>query len=99
MEGSQILSVLILLPELNDDPVQDYRRGYKKSQNFLALHVNHERAAIEMRRDGLWEEISTEILGEDVANTGLESDVITSYWLSYDRDNRPIKYGKGYAMP
>ena len=48
----------------------DYRRGYKKSSNFLALHVNHERAAIEMRRDGLWEEISTEILGEDVTNTG-----------------------------
>ena len=29
---------------------------------------------------------------------GLEPDVITTYWLSYDRDNMIIKYGKGYAM-
>ena len=29
---------------------------------------------------------------------GLEPDVITTYWLSYDRDNMVIKYGKGYAM-
>ena len=29
---------------------------------------------------------------------GLEPDVITTYWLSYDRDNMTIKYGKGYAM-
>ena len=29
---------------------------------------------------------------------GLEPGVLTTYWLSYDRDNMVIKYGKGYAM-
>ena len=29
---------------------------------------------------------------------GLEPGVLTTYWLSYDRDNMTLKYGKGYAM-
>ena len=29
---------------------------------------------------------------------GLDANTITTYWLSYDRDNMMIKYGKGYAM-
>ena len=29
---------------------------------------------------------------------GLDANTITTYWLSYDRDNMVIKYGKGYAM-
>jgi hypothetical protein len=32
------------------------------------------------------------------SNMGLEADTITTYWLSYDRDNMILKYGKGYAM-
>ena len=36
----------------------------------------------------------TEIV-ESKSSLGLEPDVITTYWLSYDRDNMTIKYGKG----
>ena len=31
-------------------------------------------------------------------NVGLEPNFKCTYWLSYDRDNMVIKYGKGYRM-
>ena len=52
-----------------------------------------------MKRDNE-EEILTDLT--DVVKTdthmGLDADTITTYWLSYDRDNMTVKYGKGYAM-
>ena len=38
------------------------------------------------------------IIGNSDLDHSLEPDVVTTYWLSYDRDNMMIKYGKGYAM-
>lgn len=40
-----------------------------------------------------------ELLAEKAGDgVGLSPDEVTSYWLSFDRDNLVVKYGKGYFM-
>ena len=36
----------------------------------------------------------TDVVTTGSAHIGLDPDTITTYWLSYDRDNMVIKYGK-----
>ena len=36
----------------------------------------------------------TDVVVTGSAHIGLDPDTITTYWLSYDRDNMVIKYGK-----
>ena len=67
--------------------------------NYLALHLDHQKAWFSMKKDGTRVDLSSCLL-EVATNTslGLKSEVATTYWLSYDRDNMVVKYGKGYAM-
>jgi len=76
-----------------------YDHDYTKYSNYLALNVDRDKAWFSVKKSGMIENIHdlTEVL-ENETCLGLESDVITTYWLSYDRDNMIIKYGKGYAM-
>ena len=80
----------------------DYDWDHSQYQNYLALHLDHQRAWLSMKKAGtrvdLWD-LSTCIL-EAAPNTslGLQPEVVTTYWLSYDRENMVIKYGKGHAM-
>merc|ERR1712123_75603 len=63
---------------------------------------DHEKAWFSMQRDGKAENLTDMTDMTDVVlsgtHMGLDADTITTYWLSYDRDNMTIKYGKGYAM-
>ena len=75
---------------------------HSRYQNYLALHLHHQRAWLSMKKAGarvdLWD-LSTCLL-EVAPNTslGLQPELVTTYWLSYDRENMVIKYGKGHAM-
>ena len=72
---------------------------YTKYYCYLAQHVDHEKAWFSMQREGKLENLTdmTDVVISDT-HMGLDADTITTYWLSYDRDNMTIKYGKGYAM-
>lgn len=78
-------------PSFDDD--------HTRYSNYIALHVDWEEASISMKMNGVQKDLTelTEIVNNDT-NNGLEQGVMATYWLSYDRDNRTIKYGKGYAM-
>jgi len=72
---------------------------YTKYNNYIVLNVDHEKAWFSIKRNGLIVNLMelTEVV-ETKTSLGLEPEVITTYWLSYDRDNMTLKYGKGYAM-
>ena len=74
---------------------------YTGYSDYIALHVEGDsRVWVSMKRNGGDEaNLSdvTEILQHET-DIGLEPEVVTTYWLSYDRDTKTIKYGKGYAM-
>ena len=76
-----------------------YDQDYTKYANYMALNVDRDKAWFSIKKDGVLDNLSdlTEVV-ETETGLGLESEVITTYWLSYDRDNMVIKYGKGYAM-
>ena len=78
-------------PSFDDD--------HTRYSNYIALHVDREEASFSMKMNGDQMDLTelTEIVNNDT-NIGLEPGVLATYWLSYDRDNRTIKYGKGYAM-
>ena len=75
-----------------------YDQDYTKYTNYLALNVDRDKAWFSVKKDGVLDNLSdlTEVVETEIS-LGLESEVITTYWLSYDRDNMTIKYGKGYA--
>ena len=75
-----------------------YDQDYNKYTNYLALNVDRDKAWFSVKKDGVLDNLSdlTEVVETEIS-LGLESEVITTYWLSYDRDNMTIKYGKGYA--
>ena len=89
--------LVIPLEQRNHSFDEDYT-GYS---DYIALHVEGDsKVWISMKRNGGDEaNLSdvTEILLHET-NIGLEPEVVTTYWLSYDRDTKTIKYGKGYAM-
>ena len=67
--------------------------------SYLALHVDHKKAWFSMKKNGLHIDLPDLKHREAPGMTlGLDSNTITTYWLSYDRDNMVVKYGKGYAM-
>ena len=74
-------------------------KDYTKYPCYLALHVDYEKAWFSMQKEGKLENLTevTDVVMTDT-HMGLDPDTITTYWLSYDRDNMTIKYGKGYAM-
>ena len=83
-----------------------FDEDYTRYSDYIALHVEGEsRVWVSMKRNGGHEvNLSdvTEILQHET-DIGLEPEVVTTYWLSYDRDHqdgktKTIKYGKGYAM-
>ena len=80
---------LVFVPRLEDKPIMELK-------TYFVLHVNSNNAKFEMKINGVAEVLDPEILNSD--KIGLDPDLITTYWLSYDRENRTIKYGKGYAM-
>ena len=79
-----------------------FDKDYTKYSNYLALHVDHDKVWFSLNRNGSATpslDLSTmSQLVESKTPLGLEPDVITTYSLSYDRDNMVLKYGKGYAM-
>jgi len=93
-EPFTLMIVLSARDERNDKDLTKY-------DTYLALHVDFTKAWFSMKRNGQRVEDLTDntevTLGSD-RNLGLDPDTITTYWLSYDRDNMCLKYGKGYAM-
>ena len=88
--------LVIPLEQRNHSFDEDYT-GYS---DYIALHVEGDnRVWVSMKKNGHEVNLSdvTEILPHET-NIGLEPEVVTTYWLSYDRDTKTIKYGKGYAM-
>jgi len=76
-----------------------YDKDYSKYETYLALHVDHQKAWFSIKRNGIQVNLTdmTDVVVSGM-HLGLDADTITTYWLSYDRDNMIIKYGKGYAM-
>ena len=89
-------SVVIVMEPHNTSHDKDFT----KYNNYFALNINRKSAWFSMKCDGEEVELKsiTKIIGNSDLDHGLEPDVVTTYWLSYDRDNMMIKYGKGYAM-
>ena len=87
---------LVIAMEPRNPPFDDDHTRYS---NYIALHVDREDASFSMKMNGVEKDLTelTEIVNNET-NIGLEPGVMATYWLSYDRDNRTIKYGKGYAM-
>ena len=84
--------LVIPLEQRNHSFDEDYT-GYR---DYIALHVEGDsRVWVSMKRNG-GDEANLRDVTE--TNIGLEPEVVTTYWLSYDRDTKTIKYGKGYAM-
>jgi len=65
--------------------------------DWIALDIQESRASFFMYLNG---QPSTLKTVNDSADTkvGYEVDRKIAYWLSYDRDNLVVKYGKGYRM-
>eukprot|EP00088_Acartia_fossae_P017718 TRINITY_DN20135_c0_g1_i10.p1 TRINITY_DN20135_c0_g1~~TRINITY_DN20135_c0_g1_i10.p1 ORF type:complete len:530 (-),score=155.57 TRINITY_DN20135_c0_g1_i10:192-1781(-) len=71
---------------------------YTKYDSYFALHVSEDNAWFTAKIDGGKEQdLETDVTVTNI-DLGLDPDTIQTYWLSYDRDNLNIKYGKGYAM-
>lgn len=90
-------TLMIVFGERNPDNDQDLT----KYENYFALNVDHEKAWFSINRNGMSTDLSdnTDVVFTGLkGGLGLEPDTITTYWLSYDRDNMMVKYGKGYAM-
>ena len=84
--------LVIPLEQRNHSFDEDYT-GYR---DYIALHVEGDsRVWVSKNRYGGEEANLTDVTE---TNIGLEPEVVTTYWLSYDRDTKTIKYGKGYAM-
>ena len=75
-------------------------KDYTKYKNYFALNVSSNSAWFSMKLDGRDIDVGsiTKVYGNNNLDLGLDAQVVTTYWLSYDRDNMLIKYGKGYAM-
>jgi len=91
---AQPFTLLINFGPRNEKFDSDYTKYY----SYFALHVNETTAWFTEKITGKEEkDLETD---QVVSSTelGLDPDTIQTYWLSYDRDNLTIKYGKGYAM-
>jgi len=77
----------------------EFDKDYSRYNTYLALHVDHQKAWFSIKRNGMSVNLTdmTDVVVSGM-HMGLDADTITTYWLSYDRDNMIIKYGKGYAM-
>ena len=63
-----------------------FDKNYTKYSNYLALHVDRDKAWFSIKRSGLMVNLTdlTEVV-QTKTPLGLEPEVITTYWLSYDR--------------
>ena len=63
-----------------------FDKDYTKYSNYLALHVDRDKAWFSIKRSGLMVNLTdlTEVV-QTKTSLGLEPEVITTYWLSYDR--------------
>jgi len=92
---SEPFTLLIAMTPRNPE----FDSDFTQYQSYLALHVDHQKAWFSIKKNGRLVNLTdlTEIVVSGM-HLGLDADTITTYWLSYDRDNMIIKYGKGYAM-
>jgi len=70
-----------------------YRGG-----DWVSLDVHREYAKFYYKLGSTKKTMLTEGKNSEKKNVGYEEDKKISYWLSYDRDNLVLKYGKGYRM-
>ena len=63
-----------------------FDKDYTRYSNYLALHVDRDKAWFSIKRSGLMVNLTdlTEVV-QTKTPLGLEPEVITTYWLSYDR--------------
>ena len=92
---SEPFTLLVALSPRNPE----YDKDYTRYPCYLALHVEYDKAWFSIQKEEKLENL-TDLMDVVISDThtGLDPDTITTYWLSYDRDNMTIKYGKGYAM-
>ena len=79
---TEAFSLVIALESRN--PAFD--KDYTRYSNYLALHVDRDKAWFSIKRSGLMVNLTdlTEVV-QTKTPLGLEPEVITTYWLSYDR--------------
>ncbi len=78
-----------------------YDDDLTRYSNYIALHVEKNAAWFTMKRNGNSKDLTglTKIVNQkSFHGIGLEQGLLSTYWLSYDRDKMTVKYGKGYAM-
>jgi hypothetical protein len=76
----------------------DFDNDYTKYESYFALHVSKDNAWFtEKITSNQEKDLETDQVVTNM-DLGLDPDTIQTYWISYDRDNLTIKYGKGYAM-
>ena len=81
--------------------LKTYDDDLTRYSNYIALHVEKNAAWFTMKRNGNSKDLTglTKIVDQKSSyHIGLEQGLLTTYWLSYDRDKMTVKYGKGYAM-
>jgi len=70
--------------------------------SWIGLTVTKDRVSFIQKMKGEMPKTLTGVSSDrsipKLSNVGIEENHWCTYWLSYDRDNMVIKYGKGYAM-
>ena len=82
-------SLVVVLEKKNDGNDDDY----DKYLNYVALEVGIHTAEFKIKIGG-----EKHTLLKETGDVGLDKGVTQTYWFSYDRDGKVIKYGKGHAM-
>ena len=71
------------------------RAGDVPKWQWIALEIYENKAVFLLGKSNSKPEVLNEIEQDGV---GFDADERTSYWLSFDRDQLVVKYGKGYCM-
>ena len=69
--------------------------GEVPAWQWIALEVYKNKAVFQLGKSDGKPQVLNETVQEGV---GVDADERTSYWLSFDRDQLVVKYGKGYCM-
>ena len=79
----------------DDNEISD---GKKDKLGYVEVEINREAAVFKYRIPGGGQPVKGTLSSISGINGGLEIDKRVSYWFSFNRNDRILKYGKGYFM-
>ena len=79
----------------DDNEISD---GEKDKLGYVEVEINREAAVFKYRIPGGGQPVKGTLSSISGINGGLEIDKKVSYWFSFNRNDRILKYGKGYFM-